>query len=171
VLRATGQLTGLGSIPLHVEAERGGHGGKQWMEGKRGADRVRQHTTRLSSVKLQTLLSSKQQNRHSHGCQSVGPWHPSQLQRNRALLPAGLILCRLRVACHRIASVPSSCTRCCCCRWCQSPWAPWCGAWCKSLVQAHRHPMGSLPYPQQQQQQHSSHATSTAQHTMPGGSR
>lgn len=40
VLRATRQLTGLGSIPLHVEAERGGHGGKQWMDGKKGADRV-----------------------------------------------------------------------------------------------------------------------------------
>lgn len=40
VLRATRQLTGLGSIPLHVEAERGGHGGKQWMDGKRGADKV-----------------------------------------------------------------------------------------------------------------------------------
>lgn len=40
VLRATRQLTGLGSIPLHVEAERGGHGGKQWMDGKKGPDRV-----------------------------------------------------------------------------------------------------------------------------------
>jgi hypothetical protein len=46
VLRATTQLTGLGSIPLHVEAERGGPGGKQWMEGKKGADKVRHaHTT------------------------------------------------------------------------------------------------------------------------------
>jgi hypothetical protein len=43
VLRATTQLTGLGSIPLHVEAERGGPGGKQWMDGKRGADKVRNH--------------------------------------------------------------------------------------------------------------------------------
>lgn len=40
LLRATRQLTGLGSIPLHVEAERGGHGGKQWMDGKKGADKV-----------------------------------------------------------------------------------------------------------------------------------
>jgi len=41
LLRATRQLTGLGSIPLHVEAERGGHGGKQWMDGKKGVDKVR----------------------------------------------------------------------------------------------------------------------------------
>ena len=40
VLRATRQLTGLGSIPLHVEAPRGGHGGKQWMDGKKGPDKV-----------------------------------------------------------------------------------------------------------------------------------
>jgi hypothetical protein len=73
VLRATRQLTGLGSIPLHVEAGRGGHGGKQWMEGKRGADRVSQHMTVLSSVKLQLLLSAQQQTLHAHGCQPVGP--------------------------------------------------------------------------------------------------
>eukprot|EP00775_Hariotina_reticulata_P006305 gene6305-6540_t len=34
------QLTGLGSLPLHVEADSGTHGGKQWMEGRRGADKV-----------------------------------------------------------------------------------------------------------------------------------
>jgi hypothetical protein len=43
LLRATLQLTGLGSIPLHVEGGAGSHGGKQWMDGKRGADRVSTH--------------------------------------------------------------------------------------------------------------------------------
>jgi hypothetical protein len=60
VLRATRQLTGLGSIPLHVDAERGGHGGKQWMDGKRGADTVRWKgtSTRQPPTATSTTISS-----------------------------------------------------------------------------------------------------------------
>lgn len=40
ILRASKHLTGLGTVPLHIDAERGGNGGKQWMDGKRGADKI-----------------------------------------------------------------------------------------------------------------------------------
>lgn len=40
VLRASKHLTGLGTVPLHIEADRGGNGGKQWMDGRKGADKI-----------------------------------------------------------------------------------------------------------------------------------
>jgi hypothetical protein len=83
ILRATKQLTGLGSIPLHVEAARGGSGGKQWMEGKRGADKV-------LDVPLGTLVWQLVEMKQAPGSTAV-PHGVTPLPRLTAAAPAASV--------------------------------------------------------------------------------
>ncbi|KAF6260965.1 hypothetical protein COO60DRAFT_1637178 [Scenedesmus sp. NREL 46B-D3] len=80
ILRASQQLTGLGSIPLHVEATRGGSGGKQWMEGRRGGDR-------MVGVPLGTLVWQLVEMRQAPGGTAL-PHGVTPLPRTVAAAPA-----------------------------------------------------------------------------------
>jgi hypothetical protein len=83
ILRASKQLTGLGSIPLHVEATRGGSGGKQWMEGRKGADKV-------VDVPLGTLVWQLVEMQQAPGSTAV-PHGVTPLPRMAAAAPAAAV--------------------------------------------------------------------------------
>jgi hypothetical protein len=83
ILRASKQLTGLGSIPMHVEANRGGSGGKQWMEGRRGADKV-------VEVPLGTLVWQLVEMRQAPGS-TAAPHGVTPLPRMAAAAPAATV--------------------------------------------------------------------------------